>query len=95
MGSRAYDFGFAPLNRLAEQLGRQRASDAVTLLELNDEFNPSSLPTMILLGAVHEANGDNDSALRVYRSMLELDPSLRFYDAYVARARRRIAAIGG
>ena len=95
MGSRAYDFSSAPLNSLAEQLGRQRAGDAVRLLELNDEFNPSYLPTLILLGNMHEANGDNESALRVYRSVLELDPALQFFDFYAGQARQRIAAIGG
>ena len=94
MGSRAYDFGSAPLNGLAQQLGSQGAGDALRLLELNDEFNPSYLPTLILLGNSLEANGDNESALRVYRSMIELDPATRFYDFYAGQARQRIAAIG-
>ena len=65
------------------------------LLELNDEFNPNYLPTLILLGNMHEANGDNESALGVYRGVLELDPTLQFYDFYAGQARQRIAAIGG
>ena len=95
MGSRAYDFSFRALNRLAESLGRARAADAAQILELNAEFNPTSLPTLILLGNTHEAAGDEESALRVYRGMLELDPGLQFYDFYVGQARARIAAIGG
>lgn len=65
------------------------------MLELNAEFNPTSLPTLILLGNIRGANDDNPSALRVYRSVLELDPGLGFYDFYAGQARQRIEAIGG
>lgn len=43
-GARAYDFSFRPLNRLAERLGRARVVDVIRFLELNAEFNPTSLP---------------------------------------------------
>lgn len=93
LGSRAYDFGPGPLNGLARQLGRARAAESVRLLELNLENDPEYLPTLILLGNTHEANSDNESALRVYRSVLELDPGLRFFDHYSRQARERVAAI--
>ncbi len=64
------------------------------MLELNAEFNPTSLPTLILLGNIREANDDNPSALRVYRHVLELDPGFQFYDSYAGHARQRIEAIG-
>jgi hypothetical protein len=96
LGSRAYDFSFGPLNGLAERLlGRERSADAVRVLELNAEFNPTSLPTLILLGQAHEANSDDGSALDVYRRILDLDPGLPFYDFYARQARQRIDAIGG
>lgn len=46
-------------------------------------------------GNIREANDDNPSALRVYRSVRELDPGLQFYDFYAGQARQRIEAIGG
>jgi hypothetical protein len=95
VGSRAYDFSNGPLNDLAERLGRSRAAEAIQFLELNVEFSPPYLPTLILLGNMHEANSDNESALRVYRGVLELDSALQFYDFYAGQARRRIEAIGG
>jgi len=95
VGARAYDFSFRPLNRLAERLGRARVVDVIRFLELNAEFNPTSLPTLILLGGSYEANGDDESAMGVYRGVLELDADLQFYDFYAGQARDRIAAIGG
>jgi len=95
-GSRAYDFSFRPLNALAERLlAEERAGEAVRLLEINAEYNPTSLPTLLQLGQAHEHNGDTESALRVYRGILDLDSSLPFYDFYAGEARERIAAIGG
>lgn len=94
-GSRAYDFSAKPLNVLAERLGKERATDAIRLLELNVEFHPNFLPSLGQLGGMHEANDDTESALRVYRGILELDPGLEFYDFYAKRARERIAALTG
>lgn len=94
-GSRAYDFSFSPLNGLAERLaGREMIAEAVQVLELNAEQHPTSLPTLLLLGQAHEENGDDESALAVYRGLVELDPSTRFYDFYAGQARQRIEAIG-
>lgn len=95
-GSRAYDFGFGPLNGLAQRLAAaERTGQAVRVLELNLEYHPTSLPTLILLGQAHEADGDPDSALGAYRRILDLDPAIPFYDFYAERARERIEALGG
>jgi len=94
LGTRAYDFSFGPLNRLAERLRGTRSADALRLLEINAEYNPTSLPTLILLGNLHEQSGDTQSALGVYRGVLALDPALPLYDFYAGQARNRIAAIG-
>ncbi|HSR40873.1 MAG TPA: tetratricopeptide repeat protein, partial [Longimicrobiales bacterium] len=95
-GTRAYDFGAGPLNRLARRLAAgERAHQAVRVLELNLEYDPASLPTLLMLGQAHEAAGDQESALRVYRRILDLDSSDPFYDLYAERARERIEAIGG
>ncbi len=94
-GSRSYDFSFAPLNELAEGLlAGEKTVEAVRVLELNAEYNPASLPTLLLLGQAHERNGDNEAAVRAYRALLELDPSTRFFEFYAGRARARIEAIG-
>ena len=94
-GSRAYDFGFAALNNLAQQLiaGRQ-AAEAVQLLQLNSEYHPTSLPTLILLGQAHESNDDSESAARVYRGLVNIDPATPFYDFYAGQARQRLEEIG-
>ncbi|NIP58052.1 MAG: c-type cytochrome [Gemmatimonadetes bacterium] len=95
-GTRAYDFGAGPLNRLAQRLAAgERAHQAVRVLQLNLEYSPTSLPTLLMLGEAHEADGDQESALRVYRSILDLDSNDPFYDLYAGRARERIDAIGG
>ncbi len=94
-GSRAYDFGFSPLNDLAERLlARDMAADAVRLLELNAEYHPESLATLLLLGQAHERNADNEAAVRTYRAILDVDPAARFYDFYAGRARSRLEALG-
>ena len=93
LGSRAYDFSATPMNTLARRLGKDRAAEAARFLELNVELLPPYLPTLLLLGNMHEANDDRDSALSVYRSILASDSSLRFYDSYARRAQRRIDAL--
>ena len=95
MGGRAYDFSFRPLNRLAERLGRARLAEGVRIAELNAEFNPTSFPTLILLGRGYELSEDTESALRVYRDLIALDSDLPNYPFYAGQARERIEELGG
>ncbi len=74
-GSFTYDFSQSPLNGLASDLLRQsRNDDAITLLNLNLETNPSAASTYQLLGDAYKAQGKKDLALASYRHSLELQP---------------------
>lgn len=93
-GSRAYDFGFAPLNSLGERLlARDMASEAAVLVGLNAGYHPGSLPTLLLLGRARERAGDEEAAAEAYRALLAVDPATPFYDFYAGQARTRIEAI--
>ena len=76
LGSGKYDFGETPLNILTESLlRRDKAKDAVAIMELNVEVNtPPSGWTYSLLAMSHMANKEVDKAKADYKKILELNP---------------------
>jgi tetratricopeptide (TPR) repeat protein len=87
-GSAAYDFTDGPLAGLAQRLAANDATAAKRILELNLEFNPESVRSFDLLGAIAEREGDNAAAIEYYRKALAIDPEDR-------RAQQRLQALGG
>lgn len=74
-GRDAYDFGEPPLNTLAQQLSKdKKTADAITLLELNAEFNPKSARVQGMLGGAYLDSGDKPKAITAYRKAVELNP---------------------
>lgn len=87
-GSGSYDFGELTLNLLAGSEARAgRPDNAIGLLQLNAEFNPTSKQIPFMLGESHLQKGDTATALADYKEALARDSTN-------GAARRRIAALG-
>lgn len=87
-GSGSYDFGELTLNLLAGSEARAgRPDNAIGLLQLNAEFNPTSKQIPFMLGESHLQKGDTATALADYKEALARDSTNGL-------ARRRIAALG-
>jgi len=88
-GRDAYDFGEPPLNILADKLSNQKKNaDAITLLELNAEFNPKSATVQGMLGSAYQESGAKDKAIAAYKKALELNPNFE-------PAKRKLAELQG
>jgi lipopolysaccharide biosynthesis regulator YciM len=78
-----YDFGETPINELAGRLAASGKTDeAITLLQMNQEFHPASAAIDVQLGDIYRLRGERDRALTYYRTALEKQP-----DNPVARRR--------
>jgi hypothetical protein len=87
-GSYSYDFGERALNDVANTVSNVSLSDAMLILELNDEFFPNSTGIYYMMGEVLLAQEDEEAALVKFRHALEIWPQHR-------EARRRIEQLGG
>ena len=88
-GSGAYDFREIVVNQLARaEATASRPDNAIGLLKLNAEFNPTSAQIPFLLGETYLQKGDTATALADYKDALARDSTN-------GAARRRIAALGG
>ena len=67
MDEGAYDFGEWEMNELARELEAQgRDADAAAMLELNEEFHPTSASIPGLLGPLYERLGRTEEAMAAY-----------------------------
>lgn len=74
-GEDAYNFGQGPLNMIGEELMREgKPRDAIALLELNAEMNPTAPYPLHLLGEAYLAAGERDTAIARFRKSLEIAP---------------------
>ncbi|MEE8367431.1 MAG: c-type cytochrome [Thermoanaerobaculia bacterium] len=74
-GAGLYDFREQTLVRLARDLTRGgRTDDALTVLELNQEYFADSADTIAAMGDAHLQAGDEEAASKSYRRALEFDP---------------------
>lgn len=87
-GSAAYDFTDGPLVGLARRLADEEPEAARRLLDLNLEFHPESVESLLALGAISERTGDTAAAIGHYRRVTAIDPGNR-------RAQERLKALGG
>jgi hypothetical protein len=70
-----YNFGEWEINELARQLIEAgKTAEAITILEMNGEFNPKSADIDFTLGEVHRSRKENDKAIARYRATLEKNP---------------------
>ena len=78
MVSGRYDFGEATVNDLAASLAeRGRTAEAITMLQMNQEFYPNSAAIDVALGDVHRQRGELDQAMTRYRAALVKRPDDR------------------
>lgn len=75
-GSAAYDFSSESLDQVAEALAQERndLDGAITVTQLNLEFNPEAARTHLLLGQLYATKGDKKAAVASIQKALELDP---------------------
>lgn len=75
-GSAAYDFSSESLDQVAETLAQERndLDGAITVAQLNLEFNPDAARTHLLLGQLYAAKGDKKAAVASIQKAIELDP---------------------
>jgi hypothetical protein len=71
-----YNFSEQTLAELAQQLvTASKSTEALRLLELNQEFNPASANIDFQIGEIHRARGEKDQAIARYRKALEKMPN--------------------
>jgi len=87
-GRDAYDFGESSLNIAAFRLGRaNRFDDAFSLLQVNEQFFPTSSAMYVFRGNINLMRGDTTAAAAAFREALRRDTSN-------AEARGRLKDIG-
>jgi hypothetical protein len=73
-GRDAYDFGEFSLNSAAFRVGRAGKYDgAFALLQLNEEYFPSSSPMYVFRGNINLMRGDTTAAAAAYREAIRRD----------------------
>jgi hypothetical protein len=76
MAAGRYDFREAPVSELAQSLAaRGRAADAVKLLEMNQEFFPSSADVDVAMAEVYLRAADREKAITRFRAALVKRPN--------------------
>jgi hypothetical protein len=92
-GRGAYDFGEETLLSVARRLANARPEVAIPLADLNMEFFPGSVNSLVTK-AIAQSGRDDEAAVATLRQALELDPgngeiSGRLYQIEEILARRR------
>jgi hypothetical protein len=92
-GRGAYDFGEETLLTVASRLANARPEVAIPLADLNMEFFPRSVNSLVTK-AIAQSGRDDEAAVATLRQALELDPgngeiSGRLYQIEEILARRR------
>ncbi len=73
-GRGSYDFGEDELVTVARAIASVRPDDAITLLELNIEFNPRSAKSYALMGFAYTRKFDDESAIANVQKAVDLEP---------------------
>jgi len=73
-GRGSYDFGEDELVNVARPLAPVRPDDAITLLQLNIEFNPRSAKSYALIGFAYTRKFDDESAITSVQKAVDLEP---------------------
>ena len=73
-GRGSYDFGDDELVKVARAIASVRPDDAITLLQLNLEFNPRSASSYALIGFAYTRKFDDESAMTNVQKAVDLEP---------------------
>ena len=83
-----YDFSESTITELAQRVAMGgKPDDAITLLQLNQEFYPNSAQVDFAMGEIYRQKGDKDKAIVAYRAALVKQPQNR-------QARARLTELG-
>jgi tetratricopeptide (TPR) repeat protein len=74
-GKATYDFTEDELLNIARPIASLRPDEAISLLELNIEFNPRSAKSYALMGFAYTRKFDDESAIASLEKAVELDPA--------------------
>ena len=75
-GGQSYDFSENALVPVALQLtNANKPDDALALLQLNAEFNPSSAPTYGGMAQAYLKKNDKENAIKNFEKVLQIDPN--------------------
>jgi tetratricopeptide (TPR) repeat protein len=70
-----YNFGEWEINELARRLSEAGNTDAaISILEMNGEFNPGSADIDVMIGELHRRRGETDKAMERFRAALKKAP---------------------
>lgn len=84
----SFDFTEWPMNEVARHLAvAGKTAEAITILEMNLEFNASSVSIVSMLADMHRQRGEREKAIERYRQVLQSQPNN-------AEAKRRLAEYG-
>ena len=71
-----WDLGEWSMNELARNLAEHgRTAEAITMLELNQEFYPQSQSIDFMIAELHRQRGEKDKAIARYRAVLQKMPN--------------------
>ena len=71
-----YNFGEQPVSEVARRLGEQgKHADAIRLLEMNQEFFPTSVGIDVQIAELQAASGNRDAAIARLRAVLTKNPN--------------------
>jgi len=84
-GRSSYDFGEDELVNVARTIVSARPDDAITLLELNIEFNPQSAKSYALMGFAYTRKFDDASAITHVQKAVDLEPENGEYQGQLAQ----------
>jgi tetratricopeptide (TPR) repeat protein len=73
-GRGSYDFGEDELVNVARAIVSARPEDAITLMQLNVEFNPRSAKSYALMGFAYTRKFDDESAITNVQKAVDLEP---------------------
>jgi tetratricopeptide (TPR) repeat protein len=74
-GTGAYDFSETALNLLAERLMREnKVAEAVAIVELNADMNPTTTWALGVAAMAHRQHGDTEKAKADFKKLLEANP---------------------
>ena len=88
-GGPSYDFSEVPMLGVAQRLAQGgKPDDAITLLQMNIEFNPKSARTYGVLAQVYGSKKDTANQIKALEKSVELDPANEQAKAQLERLKK-------